>query len=293
MPRDTVEETIERFKSQLPPDDVSWLYEQTRSAQSMPPVGWENWQVILNGKRHHAGFMPSGRAQQMADWVSNVRKEGDLWQWDASDESLQTRSATLQDWLYQSHLTGDICDWRDELQDWIPDSTLHTTDSVDDGVAIGLRIERSGFRHLGLRSRAVHVNGFTSDGKLVVGLRSTLKKIDPGRFDNLMAGGISAGESWKQTFAREMMEEAGLQANLWPQVVCSGTIHTCRPEGASWHSETLIICHVVIPDGVHPLNQDGEVERFATFDAQEALFRMRAGQFTQDGVIALAVSLLS
>lgn len=184
-----------------------------------------------------------------------------------------------------------MSDWRHEAQDWLPDAQLHGAERTTEA-DVGLRIERAGFRHLGLRSRAVHVNGFTAEGELVVGLRSALKRVDPGLYDNLM-GGMSAGENWRDTFARELQEEAGLAASAWPDLRCAGTVHTCRTEGTRWHNETLIVSNVVLASGTVPHNQDGEVERFAIFTAPEVVQRMRAGEFTRDGVLTLALVVVS
>jgi isopentenyldiphosphate isomerase len=290
MDKDLGYKYVEGFVSKLSQDDVLWLNAQLASALNVPPADWVNWHMIMDGECLSGGVIPPERIAQMAEVVPNMYRDHDLWRWDTRGESLQWRSTTLQQWLWMEHIHGQLDDWRFELQDWLPDPTFHTVQHIDDEPTVGLRIERSGFRHLGLRSRAVHVNGFTDEGQLVVGLRSALKRIDPGLYDNLMAGGMAAGESWKETFGREMHEETGLEASIWPHLSCAGTVHVGRVEGASWHSETLIICHVLLPMGVKPNNQDGEVERFATFDAQETLMRMRSGEFTRDAVLALALA---
>ena len=87
-----------------------------------------------------------------------------------------------------------------------------------------------------------------------------------------------------------MLEEAGLDAALWPDLPLAACVHSSRAEGTCWHSETLLVCNVVLPKDMQPHNQDGEVERFAVFSAEEALARMRAGEFTRDGILALALA---
>lgn len=283
---------IDRFVEQLSADDVAWLALQLQTAQHEPPADWVTWRIAMQGQVLHAGHMPLERAAQMAEHVPGVHDQDGIWLWDTGKASLQWRSTTLQQWLWQAQLQGEVSDWRHEAQDWLPDPARHRdAQASEDGV--GLRIERAGFRHLGLRSRAVHVNGFTAEGELVVGLRSAQKRVDPGLYDNLMAGGMSAGEGWRDTFAREMQEEAGLAASAWPALRCMGTVHTCRAEGSRWHNETLIVCNVVLAPGMVPQNQDGEVERFATFDARGTVQRMRAGEFTRDGVLSLALAVLN
>lgn len=283
---------IDRFVAQLSAEDVAWLVRQLQTAQHEPPADWAKWRIAMQGQVLNAGYMPSERAVQMAEHLPNVHYEGGIWHWDTGNASLQWRSSNLQQWLWEAQLHGEVSDWRYEAQDWLPYADHHGYDHAFDGV-VGLRIERAGFRHLGLRSRAVHVNGFTPGGELVVGLRSAQKRVDPGLYDNLMAGGISAGEGWRSTFAREMQEEAGLAASAWPELSCAGTIHTCRAEAMCWHSETLIVCNVVLDHSMVPQNQDGEVERFDSFAAPEVLHRMQAGEFTRDGILALALLIAS
>lgn len=292
MSQDAVQKAIDRFISQLSRTDLSWLNDQYLNAKNEPPPDWVTWKILMEGEEHFAGFVPLDRALQMAKLIPRMQKQGGYWLWDANEMSLDWRSDKLQEWLWHAHQRGEVSDWRHELQDWFHDPVMHSTAPLQGHFEAGLRIERSGFSYLGLQSRAVHVNGFTPEGQLVVGLRSAHKHVDPGLYDNLMAGGISAGESWMQTFAREMQEEAGLKASIWPQVNCSGAIHTSRREGSSWHNETLLVCQVVLPEDAQPNNQDGEVERFSTFDASEVLSRMRANEFTRDGVLTLAHAVL-
>jgi 8-oxo-dGTP pyrophosphatase MutT (NUDIX family) len=290
MHPDTRPLAMERFLAGLCTSDVAWLKDQLANSEGSPPPDWVQWAVCIQGQWINAGCMPAERATQMAEHVPNMHVSDGLWRWDTGPENLAWRNTIVQQWLWQSHLQGDLPDWRYEAQDWLPDPALHALDGTAQAHEVGFRIERTGFRHLGLRSRAVHVNGFTADGQLVVGLRSRQKRQDPGLYDNLMAGGMSAGESWRDTLRREMQEEAGLDAAAWPDLPLAACVHSSRAEGNCWHSETLLVCHVVLSKDMRPHNQDGEVERFTVFSAEEALARMRSGEFTRDGILALALA---
>ncbi|NDF85251.1 MAG: DUF4743 domain-containing protein, partial [Gammaproteobacteria bacterium] len=98
--------------------------------------------------------------------------------------SRSARSRALQQVAQGLHRKGLIADWRNE----------HSAVLDDDGAEIA-RCERGAFRTLGLQNRAVHVNGYRADGRVWVARRSELKRADPGKLDNLAAGGVSAGES--------------------------------------------------------------------------------------------------
>jgi 8-oxo-dGTP pyrophosphatase MutT (NUDIX family) len=174
------------------------------------------------------------------------------------------------------------------MQDWFPSQATGRHRPGDSGLP-ALTIERCGFRYLGLRSRAVHVNGFTHDGRLMVGQRAESKSQDPGLFDNLMAGGISSGETWEQTLQRELYEEASIvRDRTAASIVLTGILDTCRQDHDVWHSETLVVCNLLLAPDESPLNQDGEVQRFLRMSAPETIQRMKDGQFTRDGIISLA-----
>ena len=76
--------------------------------------------------------------------------------------------------------------WRNELLDvW--------TDAGDPPVRVAA-IERGVMRPLGLVTRAVHLNGWSTDGRLWVARRALTKATDPGMWDTLVGGLIGSGE---------------------------------------------------------------------------------------------------
>lgn len=147
------------------------------------------------------------------------------------------------------HDAGYFVQWRDEL--------LSVFD-LDSGKCIALA-ERGLFRFLGMLTTSVYAVGTRRDGRVFVSLRSRTKQVDPGLWDALAAGMISANESRETALEREIAEEAGL--------TCSYTIDsgwTCLkvrrtvPEG--WMAEDAYVCRVVVDDDSMPQNVDGEVE---------------------------------
>jgi 8-oxo-dGTP pyrophosphatase MutT (NUDIX family) len=113
------------------------------------------------------------------------------------------RSAALQSVARQLHTLGLIADWRNE-----PSALLD-----EQGTEVA-RCERGAFRTLGMQNRAVHVNGWRPDGSLWVARRSALKRADPGKLDNMAAGGVGAGETLRACALREAWEEAGVPRRL-------------------------------------------------------------------------------
>lgn len=167
---------------------------------------------------------------------------------------------------------GLIRAWRDEafvLPDPASGSALAT-------------MERAAARFWGTLTYGAHANGFVvgADGRpthLWIAQRSPHKATDPGLFDNLIGGGVPAGQTPRQALVREGFEEAGLEpaqvAPAWP----AGVLRLERdiPEGLQ--HEWLYGFDLELPAGLEPRNQDGEVTGFSLMPIDEAA-ALAAGQ---------------
>ena len=76
-------------------------------------------------------------------------------------------------------------------------------------------IERAASRFWGTLTLGAHANGYVADDRgrpthLWIARRSAHKATDPGLFDNLIGGGVPAGQSPREALVREGFEEAGL-----------------------------------------------------------------------------------
>lgn len=134
-------------------------------------------------------------------------------------------------------------------------------------------LERAAFRPLGLTSRAVHLNGLTRtpDGmvRMWIGRRSPDKAVDPNRMDNLMGGGIAAGESIALALEREGWEEAGIPADRLELLRPSGRLLAERPVQRGLHREWLHVFDLWLDPSDIPCNQDGEVAEHVLLDLAE------------------------
>jgi len=155
------------------------------------------------------------------------------------------------------------------------------------GGAVFFELERAAYRFFGLTSQAVHVNGVDESGALWCGRRSPRKATDPGRLDNLAAGGLPAGEELWDCARRELWEEAGVPAALCGPLRLMGSLRTARVEPEGWHEEWLHVFELVLPAGFTPRNQDGEVSAFECLAPAEVAQRMHSQDFSPD---AAAVS---
>jgi 8-oxo-dGTP pyrophosphatase MutT (NUDIX family) len=169
--------------------------------------------------------------------------------------------------------------WRDEQ--------LAVTDS--DGRTLGI-VERAVVRPLGITTFAVHLTGVSPDGRHWVQQRSLTKPNDPGLWDTLMGGLIPASDSMAQALERETWEEAGLRLSQIEHLRYGGRMLTRRPSdesSAGYIQEYLDWYGCVIPEGVVPLNQDGEVTQFRLMQPEEVARLMLRDEFTLAAALIL------
>lgn len=179
---------------------------------------------------------------------------------------------------------GQAGTWRDELVTVRSPSGLELT-SVERGVV----------RVLGIRTQAVHLVGFAPDGRVWLQQRAFDKADDPGRWDTLVGGLMAHGEPIADTLQRETWEEAGLQLHTLVDLRRGGTFEVTKPGtdgggmGHVW--ETIHWFTAVLPVGMTPFNQDGEVERFEALVPDAVRDRILAGECTDEAAWILAQAL--
>lgn len=174
---------------------------------------------------------------------------------------------------------GRLNGWRNELLDVV----------ADDGTVLGV-IERAAVRPLGIATHAVHLNAWTDSGQLWIAQRSFSKSTDPGMWDTLVGGLISAGETPESALLRESWEEAGLLPHHLQAGRRSGqfTVRRILPEG--YQIEHVTVVDIVLGPEVVPENQDGEVVALRTATPQEVLEMVRDGAFTLEAALAMRSS---
>lgn len=171
---------------------------------------------------------------------------------------------------------GCLRSWRDELMD------IMTPDKQ-----IGI-IERAAMRPLGLLTRAVHLNAWTPCGQIWVARRALSKSTDPGMWDSLVGGLVSAQEDLELALVRECAEEAGLS----PETIQARTplrtvlrMHRHLPEG--YQIEDLLTSTCVLPKDTVPMNQDGEVMEITYLPVSEVVNQIAEGQFTLEAALVI------
>ena len=190
--------------------------------------------------------------------------------------SRPVRSRRLQALAERLRARGWIADWRNELCAVLDEN----------GVELA-RCERGLFRTLGLQNRAVHINGYRSDGRLWIARRSLKKRADPGMLDNLAAGGVGAGESLRRTAMRELWEEAGVPVALARKVDFPGmVIRSLRETRYGVHDELVIVADILLPEHFEPSGRDGEVQEFMCLPVEAVQAALERGEFTVEAALA-------
>ena len=193
----------------------------------------------------------------------------------------EERSRIMQEWMLILCDIGLLPNWRDEAM------ALQQPDGVF------LVIERAAFRVLGLCTPSVHMNGWvaTPDGAaLWVAQRSPHKFVDPGKLDNLVGGGLAAGESLAEGLAREAWEEAGLHFRHVPAPRGWLRIHRRIQEGVQ--EERIAVHDCWLPLHFNATNQDGEVADARLLPIAPALEMLLDRHFTWDAGLVVLDGLL-
>ncbi|MDP3228936.1 MAG: NUDIX domain-containing protein [Acidovorax sp.] len=217
----------------------------------------------------------SGQAAWHLEVPTNATAQGTTaTTFDAVTDALNTLAAALRD----ANLCGP---WRNEQ--------LAVTNP--EGEQVGT-VERGAVRVLGITTCAVHLVGLAPDGRMWVQKRAMTKPNNPGQWDTLMGGMISAADSLPQALARETWEEAGLQVDALSDVSHGGHVMFSRPSseggGAGFMVERIDWFRAVVPEGMAPNNQDGEVDEFALLPADEVRAQVAQGLFTLEAGLVIA-----
>lgn len=201
------------------------------------------------------------------------------------------REASFQALTQQWYRMGRLPGWRHECFDiYSPGSTKAK-----------FRLERVAARHLGFWTAAVHVNGLLADKQMMwLARRSMAKDSDPGMLDNMVAGGLAAGESLEQCLWRECWEEAGLSPEVRETVLMNAGLKALRRihiqciEGQTspwpyFRRERLFAFSLILPPDFLPSNQDGEVSAYCSVDRKVLAQLIAQSALTKDAALVASL----
>ena len=172
----------------------------------------------------------------------------------------------------------------------------------DTGQVLG-SIERAAVRPLGIATQAVHLVGLAGvagpQQRVWVQQRSFRKASDPGMWDTLVGGMLSAADTLESALQRETWEEAGLRLEQLGGLQRGGRIEQNRPlrEAAHPMGDAGYLVEQVhwyacsVPDPVKPSNRDGEVQAFALLGQDEMIDMLEGDLFTPEAAQILVQAL--
>ncbi|MCW8307272.1 NUDIX domain-containing protein [Acidiphilium sp. PA] len=157
------------------------------------------------------------------------------------------------------------------------------------------RLDRGALPAFGIIGQGVHLNGYVrrADGlHLWIARRSATKKLDPGKLDNIVGGGVSAGMTPFETLLKEAAEEAAMPATLTARATETARIayDMERPEGLR---RDILYCYdLELPDDFTPHAADGEVEAFLLMPATALPAIMTTGDAVKFNVNLVLIDFL-
>ena len=175
---------------------------------------------------------------------------------------------------------GRLRGWRDEPFPLYDPSTR----------AVLARFERAATRYWGTLTLGAHATGWVAgaDGRpaaLWIAQRAFTKSTDPGLHDNVVGGGVPAGQTPDETLVREAWEEAGLEPATVAGRRFAGVLRTARDISEGLQHEHIHCWDLELPAGVAPRNQDGEVHAFRLLPVAEALALAAGDAMTVDAAL--------
>jgi 8-oxo-dGTP pyrophosphatase MutT (NUDIX family) len=197
-------------------------------------------------------------------------------------------NAALALWANALRSAGRLKAWRNEL---LSVSALPAPDSVLTDLPIELaQLERGAARVLGILTHAVHLVGLAANGDVWLQHRALNKATDPGLWDTLAGGLLSAGDSLHSGMLRETHEEAGLLETDLINIQSHGMVQQRREVPDGLILEAVWTYSAVLVEGVKPKNLDGEVMDFDCVSRSQLAKLVSAGKVTREAVLALRMA---
>ncbi len=139
-------------------------------------------------------------------------------------------------------------------------------------------IDRGALPAFGIEAEGVHVNGIVRRGDgpwLWIGRRSRQVRMEPGKLDHIVAGGIPAGMGEMATLVKEAAEEAGISEALARTAKRVSEVVYAMERAEGLRRDRLHVYDLELPEEFRPEPHDEEVEAFELWPAREVLARVR------------------
>lgn len=211
-------------------------------------VGWVRRDFVAVCARHPDAFETTAESVRVAD------------RWTTFDDRTRAVDAALRRLAEQGHFSR----WRDE-----PYAVVTAP-----GTPPYLHMERAAVARFGILGTGVHLNGFVRapDGlHMWVGRRSPHRPTEPGKLDQLVAGGQPATLSLTDNLIKECAEEAAIPAALAATAVPVGAVAYVVELAGGLRRDILYLYDLSLHRDFVPRNTDGETESFRLMPVAEVV----------------------
>ena len=137
-----------------------------------------------------------------------------------------------------------------------------------------MTLDRGAVPYFGLRSFGQHINGFVRKENgifLWIARRARDRMVEPGKLDNMVAGGLPWHISPQQNLVKECAEEAGMSKSLALRAQATGTVSYLAESKIGIKPDTLYCYDIELPEDFTPVCTDGEVESFQLMPVEKVM----------------------
>jgi isopentenyldiphosphate isomerase len=194
-------------------------------------------------------------AAKLTEISNSFRLDTDALYWDCPANDFESRNQAMDE-LTETLLSAGLAPYRHgELY---PVTTGVREQPV-------LLMDRALVPYFGVRAFGQHINGYirrNGEIHMWIARRSLDKRNEPGKLDNMVAGGLPWGLRLEENIIKECWEEAGIPAELAAKAQATGHIaYRCETE-KGLKPDTMYTYDLELPDDFTPRCTDGEVEKF-------------------------------
>jgi len=210
------------------------------------------------------GWLKPAFSNLLADWSSIFSMD---------DKSVRVNDA-IQGFHERSETLDEVI--RSLVQKQVIRAYLDEPYPVTDGDrnAAIMTLDRSAAAFFGIRCFGQHLNGYVrkNDGiHLWIARRARDRHIEPGKLDNMVAGGLPWHTSLEENLIKECAEEAGMSASLARHSRAVGTVSYLAESVNGIKPDTLYCYDIELPEDFTPVCTDGEVESFHLIPVEEVM----------------------
>jgi hypothetical protein len=228
----------------------------------------------------HCGWISRHNAPALQQWPEWFDLEDAAVTLASQLDTPKRRTAALEPVCRSLAASGHVRGWRNEH---------YAIRNEFDAAPLAL-IERAAARFFGSLTFGVHVNGIVAGGdgdgpRLWLARRSLAKFVDPGKFDNVVGGGIGWGYGVMETLVKECAEESGIPPSLASRATPGRRVSVLAeiPEGLQW--EQIFTYDLPLPADFVPRGEDGEVSEHRLVGLDDALGLIAHAELTTDAAL--------